>query len=320
MKKFIFGLLISLCCMFQVNTGYAQVLDTLDAGTYPIDASLSCYINAMGGVEFGGPMLRSAEVTVAADGTKTMTMHLQKSVVTIYSVTCDTFVDAAPDGAVTEGSVPAGTIGCYDENGTFTTAGVHYTLSDDTALNSKQEEVRYVTSITFPIQEEKESYRLSLYINSNVMGTQFSNDGNPAVLSVNWDSVSDAGNVTETTKAAEASMETTAAENTTQATAQTNTSKEAEVQDETTAANVEKMNGLNLYRAEEQNEQEESEQEEVMKPEETMFVTQSANENYTAYFDRTVLAIAATAGVMLILIGAVLIVIGVREDKKHGNE
>lgn len=273
MKKWIFSLIVSLFCMFHVNEGYAQVLENLTAGTYPVSASLSCYVNAMGGVEFGGPMMKSAEITVGADGAKSMTIYLQKSVVTIYSVTCDTFVDAAPAGAVTDGNIVAGTIGYYSSDGSFTTSGVMHTLSADTALNSRQEEVSYVDSITFPLEEEKESYGLSLYVNSNVMGTQFSNDGHKAVLTVDWGSVS-------APEAAEKTAETVSQESVSQETGNEKTaetmekpaetmpetssevgnvsetaSETAPAEEKTASANVEAMNGLNIYRADEAEEE-----------------------------------------------------------------
>lgn len=305
MKKWIFSLIVSLFCVFHVNTGYAQVLENLTAGTYPVSASLSCYVNAMGGVEFGGPMMKSAEITVGADGAKNMTIYLQKSVVTIYSVTCDTFVDAAPAGAVTDGNIAAGTIGYYNGDGNFTTFGVTYTLSTDTALNSRQEEVPYVDSITFPIEEEKESYGLSLYVNSNVMGTQFSNDGHKAILTVDWGSVSvpktaDKTETQATEKPTETIPETSSeVENTSETASDT-----PQAEEETASVNVEAMNGLNIYRADEAEE-------------ESVPAESPAVQSYTAYFNSTLLAIAGTAGVMLVLIGMILMFIGYREDKKH---
>lgn len=312
MKKIIFSLFLSLLCIFHAEKSYAQILDSLTEGTYPVRASLSCYINAMGGVEFGGPMLKAAEIHAADDGTKTMTMYLQKSVVTIYSVTCDTFVDAAPAGAVTEGEIAAGTIGYYDPSGAFTTDGVSYTFSADTVLNSKQEEVVYVNSITFPLKEEKESYELALYINSNVMGTQFSHDGHRAVLTVDWNSVQTAGSETMENMQPETEAENTA-ETAVTAVSETiletaeETAAETEKAAEETAADVEKLSGLNIYRAESDQDPQEIQEEEP----------EAADHNYTAYFNRTVLVAAAAVGIVLVLLGAILMFIGMREDKKH---
>jgi hypothetical protein len=166
---------------------YAKTTDNLNAGTYNISASLSCYVNAMGGVEFGESLLKSAQLIVDNAGNKEIKLNLTKSSVTIYSVTCDTFVDASPSGTAQESgsNVTNGTIGYYDKNGKLKTKGVTYTLSNDTALNSQNEAVKYVNSITFPVDSVADTYKLTLFINSNVMGMQF----DPATLTVDWSSI-----------------------------------------------------------------------------------------------------------------------------------
>ena len=62
-------------------------------------------------------------------------------------------------------------------------------MSEDTAPNNLQQEVHYVDSITFPITEKTDTYSLTLYINSNVMGVQFTKDTYQATLTVDWDSM-----------------------------------------------------------------------------------------------------------------------------------
>lgn len=328
-RRITFGVLMFLFCFCCGILSYAKTFEELDSGTYSLDASLSCYINAMGGVEFGKPLLKSAVLTVEEDGSKSITMNLGKSVVNIYSVTCDTFIDPAPAGAVTEGSAAAGTIGYYDAGGALVTSGVHYGMSSDTAMNSKQEQVPYVTSITFPVEWESSSYALSLYVNSNVMGTQFSNEKYPAKLSVNWESVYAQEHAAETshaaaeteaapltqTEAAKAETETlTETQEAVQQKLQKESQKELqkETQQETTASYIKEMDGLNLYQAEKKEEQETTAVNEV--------VSMDKADGYIAYFDRTVLAIAATAATMLILIGIILIILGGREVKKHEVE
>ena len=162
-------------------------------GSYSVTASMSCYIPAMGGVEFGATLLTDTEYTVSEDGSAELTLHLTKSSVTIYSITCYTFVDATPDTGAepTEGEAEDGTIGCYDADLNLVTQGVEYTLSEDTATNPAGEEVSYVDSITFPISEKTDTYYLTFYINSQVMGTQFkvTADGSTsraATLTVDW--------------------------------------------------------------------------------------------------------------------------------------
>lgn len=161
-------------------------------GTYSVDASLSCYVAAMGGVEFGAPLMTDTEYNIAEDGTQTLTLYFTKSSVTIYSITCYTFIDIAPATGETpaEGQPDNGTIGYYAGD-TLVTEGVTYTLSEDTAPNPAGEEVHYVDSITFPIEEKADTYELTLFINSNVMGVQFTKGGYAATLTVNWDSVTE---------------------------------------------------------------------------------------------------------------------------------
>ena len=51
----------------------------LESGSsYNVDATLSCYVNAMGGVEFsdGYGLLTGSTVTVAEDGTASITLNL----------------------------------------------------------------------------------------------------------------------------------------------------------------------------------------------------------------------------------------------------
>lgn len=158
------GLLLIAALLFSISCipCFSLEANALDEGKYSVEASLSCYVNAMGGVEFGNPLLTGSYVTVDKDGNKTMTLTFTKSSVTIYSVTCDTFIDVNPANANEERGVPSGTLGCYDKNGEIMEA--KYTLSEDTALNSKNKEVHYVDSMTFTPDEMKDVYSLTMYI------------------------------------------------------------------------------------------------------------------------------------------------------------
>lgn len=180
--------ILTIVCIFNTS---ALEAETLTEGTYNMDASLSCYVNAMGGVEFGTPLLKGSSIKVDADGSKTMTLNFTKSSVTIYNITCDTFIDASPSAEDSSVGVKNGTLGYYDEKGNLQTDSVEHTLSDDTALNSKSEEVHYVSSMSFPIESVKDTYELTLYINSNVMGVQFGTgeSSSPATLTVDWNSL-----------------------------------------------------------------------------------------------------------------------------------
>ena len=165
-----------------------------EPGVYPIEASLSCYVNAMGGVEFGDPLLTDTYLIVYEDKTASITMEFTKSSVTIYGVTCDTFIDPAPSYQTMDRGVLSGTIGVYMDDGTLNSADCLYTLSDDTAPNPDDVEVHYVNAINFPVESKKDTYQLALYINSNVMGVEFCNENDlataatyPATLTVYWD-------------------------------------------------------------------------------------------------------------------------------------
>lgn len=163
-------------------SAFAAETPSLEAGKYTVDSDLSCYVTAMGGVEFGEPLLTKTEVTVNDDGTAKFDLSFTKSSVTIYSVTCDTFVDATADGAVLN----------YKDGSEWKTA--EYTLSSDTALNPNNDPVNYVDSMSFTVSSLSDTYNLGMYINSNVMGVQFGGSDSAnyqATLTVDWSTASE---------------------------------------------------------------------------------------------------------------------------------
>jgi hypothetical protein len=146
---------------------FAATTSELEAGTYEVDSTLSCLVNAMGGIEFANDELyKGATVTVNDDGQASATLEFSRGYgdFSIYGVAVNHFIDAS-------NSTP----GYYDENGELVklTKGEGYTLSEDTIANSKGEEVNYVTEITFPVSANTSDYTLYLYVNSNIMGCQF---------------------------------------------------------------------------------------------------------------------------------------------------
>lgn len=204
--KFKAGKIISLClaAIMLVSTSVtAYAAELPEAGTYEVDASLSCYVSAMGGIEFGDGLLEGVQVIKDAEGNMTMTLDLTKSEVTIYTISCYTFIDAT-------NSQP----GFYDSEGVLNKEDASYTLSKDTALNPNSENVNYVDSLSFPITSLDNTYTLYLYINSQVMGVQFC-DGSgingsnmpdsatpyKAELSVDWDTAALVDTPDETTDA-----------------------------------------------------------------------------------------------------------------------
>lgn len=253
--------------------------DSLSPGIYQINASLSCYINAMGGVEFGAPLLESAQVEIRADGSKWMTLYLGKSNVTIYGVSCDTFIDISPSYVMDTYGVKSGTLGFYDKNGVLNTQDSSYTLSDDTAENAQQEQVHYVDSFTFPIEYESDTYEISVFVNSNVMGRQFTKDGYAASLTVDWASVLSGEIVSE------------------------------EPIDENTEnlnkGNVENKEGLHIYHTDKEEAHDTS----------VETTSSGGGGTYIAYFKMPVLfGVTVVAGGM-ILLGVVLVILGRKEIK-----
>lgn len=180
-----------LCLTLLLVLGMAPAVfaaETMEAGTYEVKATLSCYVPAMGGVEFGQSLLTDATVTVDEKGNAAMRLSLSKNQVTIHGVTCDTFID----GNV---SVPG-----YYANGTRHSAT--YTRSSATALNPENVAVHYVDTMTFPVARGTSVYYLYLYINSNVMGVQFGNGvetAYKATLTIDWDSAARIGDSSQQT-------------------------------------------------------------------------------------------------------------------------
>lgn len=168
---------------------FAAETPSLEAGKYTVDASLSCYVSAMGGVEFGAPLLTNTEVTVNEDGSAKLDLSFRKSSVTIYGITCDTFIDSTASGAIVN----------YKDGSEWKTAD--YTLSSDTALNPSNEAINYVDSMSFTVSSLSDTYSLGLYVNSNVMGVMFggSDDASkPATLTVDWSTAKEVKTADET--------------------------------------------------------------------------------------------------------------------------
>jgi len=281
-------LLLPLLLSFRALAAGASVSPP---GTYPLSASLSCFVNAMGGVEFGAPLLTNAELTVTEDGSETITLHFTKSSVTIYGVTCDTFIDASPSYVTDDRGVKSGVIGYYDQNGELQTQNVAYTLSEDTALNAANEAVHYVDSITFTVDSRRETYALTLYINSNVMGVQFTQPNEeataatyPATLMVDWASVGSGAAPAVTKESTEGTAPT--------------------------ADGKEEMDGLNLYRAGEEAETEAAVQTEP----------DNAVLSRRAYLNPTVLIAMGSAGAALLTAGAILLICGGRIRPNAGMQ
>lgn len=266
--------------------------EQLSCGTYRVEASLSCYVNAMGGIEFGAPLLTGAELSVMSDSSRSLTLYFTKSSVTIYGITCDTFIDASPSVGGDASDVPLGTVGYYDLSGELVTDGVSYTLSSDTAENSRGEAVRYVDSVTLPLEHDSDTYELSLYVNSNVMGTQFSSDTYPAVLTLKLDSAVAADGFEETAPTPSNSDVIT---------------DSVALPDSTTPVADETHSGLSIYHPESSVDNADVEN-----------AADSSDERdatYVAAFKKPLLVAALALGALLILTGSILTV-SAGKDKK----
>ncbi len=191
-RRMLSRLILCLGLSFQMLTCTQPVFAEGTAYKTAIQASLSCYVNAMGGVEFGAPLLTEA-YSYEENGKLYITLYFTKSQVTIYGITCDTFIDATPTYVTNDRGVRSGTIGFYRTDGSLDTENITYTLSSDVALNPSDEQVHYVDSVTFSPEGKTNVYNLTFYINSNVMGVQFTNANAaatattyPAILQVSW--------------------------------------------------------------------------------------------------------------------------------------
>lgn len=173
------------------NTGSGSTTEEIEGTVYHADMTLSCYVNAMGGVEFsdGYGLLKGNSIVVDEDNNYTATLKLgTTSGLSIYGVACTAFIgtDETP--------------GYYDADGDVLDVD-SYTVSDEKVANANGQ-VNYITSITFPVEKDTEEYTLWLYLDSNVMGCQLGDgsgsgaSNNPgvatahtAILTIDWDTL-----------------------------------------------------------------------------------------------------------------------------------
>ena len=151
-----------------------STLDDLDAGTYQLTASLSCWMSAMGGCDFGKDLLKSAVLTVGTDGSKKVTIYLHEMV--------DVMMAYGTASAYAEDS---GEIGYRNGSGW---AKAEYTTASGT---SEEGAYTYVNSMTFPISAVSNTYDLAMCIGGTQFGGESArmlSDGSvlAATLSVDW--------------------------------------------------------------------------------------------------------------------------------------
>lgn len=134
----VFTALVTVC--IGSVTALAYGYDALSEGTYQINTELSCYVNAMGGVEFsnGYGLLTGTTVTVAENGTATATVELgTTSGLAVFGVACTAFIgiDEAPG---------------YYKDGAVTKENVTYTTSSDTVANANGQVIITLPPLSFP--------------------------------------------------------------------------------------------------------------------------------------------------------------------------
>ncbi|QTQ13796.1 hypothetical protein HRQ91_04610 [Treponema parvum] len=142
-------------------------------GNYTVESDLSCVAPGMNnadlakGVPVSGykPLLESTRATVDSDGNITLTLKFRKARIhfNASAAAINTFIDP-------RNSPP----GYYDMAGVKQNALSTTVSTDDTAKDPTNQDVYYLTSMTFPASKGKSEYFLWIYINSGFMGAQFS--------------------------------------------------------------------------------------------------------------------------------------------------
>ncbi len=176
----------SMLMSMSVVSAFAATTTELEKGTYTVDADMSLYVNAMGGIEFADSfklndttygdagIFDSATITVDESGNKSLNVNFGKGSGKIYTVAFNSYVD------------PDYTIKYYNSN---------HELADITS-STLSADGGNVTSITLPLEVDSAAtvydkttsaavsagnssdgttvtVNLWMVVNSNVMGLQF---------------------------------------------------------------------------------------------------------------------------------------------------
>lgn len=150
-------------------------LEDLEAGTYRLTASLSCWMSAMGGCDFGTDLLKNAVLTVGEDGTKTITVYLY-----------DTVDVTMAYGTISAYAENSGEIGYYNGSAWCT---AEYTTGSGTS--EEEGAYTYLSSMTFPINAISNTYELAMCIGGTQFGGESArmiSDGSvlAATLTIDW--------------------------------------------------------------------------------------------------------------------------------------
>ncbi len=204
-KKSIFGKIMSSVLAVSMITSVSAVTalaaDTnateLEKGSYTVNADMSLYVNAMGGIEFASAfelsaltygttgIFESATLDVDDNGNKSVTLNLGVGTGSIYSIAFQSFVDSGYS------------LKYYDANHelknvtSYTDEAISITKTDKSVYETDR-----VTSVTFPLEIDtaatvfdkatssvvsagntadstKIVVDMWMVVNSNVMGLQF---------------------------------------------------------------------------------------------------------------------------------------------------
>lgn len=202
-KRSLLGKIISgalaVAMMMSVSavSAFAATTTDLEKGAYTVDANMSLYVNAMGGIEFANTfeqstmtygtagIFDSATLNVDENGNKSVTVNFGVGTGSIYGVTFQSFVDSAYS------------LKYYDANHelkdvtSYTKEAFSITKTDSSVYETNR-----VTSVTFPLvldtsakvfdkttntavsaENKADSstivINLWMVVNSNVMGLQF---------------------------------------------------------------------------------------------------------------------------------------------------
>ena len=188
-KAMMFVLVAMLLCVATVFAA-CNPTGSNDDGTvgnaitqYDADLDASITMGAMGSIDFGNSLVETSYVT-AEDGKYSLTLIFKAGTLTVGIISQNIFVDDDPENAATNNGIKEGTIGVYAEDGTLMTDGVSKTYSsgENYLATPSGKNVYYVQSATIPVDGLRASYDMTLFVNSPIMGAQFSNDTYKATL------------------------------------------------------------------------------------------------------------------------------------------
>lgn len=203
-KKSLFGkitscvLAVAMLISVSAVSAFASTATDLEKGSYTVDADMSLYVNAMGGIEFANTFTNamgssgtagifdSASVTVDESGNKNVTVNFGKGAGVIYTIPFTSYIDASYS------------LKYYDANHNLKDI-TNYTTATGTIVKqdeTEETEITYITSVTFPLEVDTAAtvfdknigsavsagntadgttvvIDLWIVVNSNVMGLQF---------------------------------------------------------------------------------------------------------------------------------------------------